>query len=140
MCTYATCCCAGATLPSPISPITRAHISAPRRILVSIGMADGLHICAELEPVEDDRRRLAHRLAHRCHILVEPIEWGGDQHSIVHRRADLNTAFGGEAARQAQHLGAVGLHGKVSKNRGLELGEVFTRQPKTVAMLPESVA
>ena len=40
-----------------------------------------------------------------------------DEQRVVYGSADLNSALGGQAARQPQHLSTVGLHRKVPQRR-----------------------
>ena len=46
----------------------------------------------------------------RGDVRLDPLDRRADQEGVVHRRTHFDAAFGGEAGRQAHHLGAVSLH------------------------------
>jgi hypothetical protein len=69
----------------------------------------------ELEPAQHGYRSLAHRFAHGCYVIVQPIDGGADQHSVVNRRDDLDPTFGAEAARYPEHVGGVCLRWEIQQ-------------------------
>ena len=51
--------------------------------------------------------------------LFDRIDRRFEQEGVMHRRADPQAAFDGEASGQAHHLGAVRLHRQFMIDRGL---------------------
>src|SRR5512132_1950110 len=78
-------------------------------------MAEDMNIRTQLKAIEYDSRRLRHGGSRPFDVSVQLVEGSADQHRIVHRSDDLDTAFGCKAARQPKHLGAVCLHRVVQR-------------------------
>ena len=91
------------------NPITRdPELPAPI-VHVPIGPADDLGLGPEPEPVQDDLRRLRHRLLGRGHDLVDRVGRPLDQQGIMDRGDDGDPPLRRQATGQPQHLGPVRL-------------------------------
>ena len=79
-------------------------------------------------------------LLHVLHVGIKTVERGTDQNRVMNGRADLNAAFGPQAAGQPKHFGAVCLHGEVTEEAVVCILDTRTRQPKVVCRLLFSIA
>ena len=94
---------------------TLPHLSPSILVEVAIRVLDQLCICLQIKAIKNDVARLPHQLLGLTYDVNDRIGRCFDEDSIMNGTTNRDPGLGRQTARQPQHLGPIGLHGKVAK-------------------------